>query len=115
MAKSGKSKADHKAGRDRAAGAPPKGPCRTCNNSPECVYRRQRGYDVIQCELYDGFAVPAERVVDLAHTATGREKPETVRSFSEEPSEGLCVNCGRAGGCNLPRPAGGVWHCQEYT
>lgn len=115
VAKSGKSKANQTVGKDHAAAAPLTGPCLTCNNSPTCVYRRQRGYDVISCELYDGYAVPAERTVNLGPKPGARRRPPPSEPLATERPEGLCVNCGRAGDCHLPRPAGGVWHCLEYT
>ena len=27
---------------------------------------------------------------------------------------GLCMNCENLDGCNLPKPPGGVWMCEEY-
>jgi hypothetical protein len=27
---------------------------------------------------------------------------------------GLCRNCARLSDCTYPKPAGGVWHCDEY-
>jgi len=31
------------------------------------------------------------------------------------PFKGLCINCDNRFTCVLPRPAGGVWHCEEYS
>jgi hypothetical protein len=28
---------------------------------------------------------------------------------------GLCINCENLRGCNLPKPAAGVWMCEEYS
>jgi hypothetical protein len=41
------------------------------------------------------------------------------RSEQGEPEEvvhfkGLCMNCDHRFECRLPRPEGGVWHCEEY-
>ncbi len=36
------------------------------------------------------------------------EKGETARF------KGLCMNCDHRFECMLPRPEGGVWHCEEY-
>lgn len=114
MAKSGKSKTDRKTRRESPTGSL-KGPCRTCNNAPDCAHRRRRGYDVIHCELYDGYESPPARAVDDRPEIVERGRPQAVDFVLSKRLAGLCVNCGRAGGCNLPRPAGGVWHCQEYT
>ena len=31
-----------------------------------------------------------------------------------ERFKGLCMNCDNRFDCLLPRPEGGVWHCEEY-
>jgi len=56
-----------------------------------------------------------------SRTAEDNSNPEKMtppKSLpdQEEPANdrGLCVNCAKREGCNLPRPDGGVWHCEEY-
>jgi hypothetical protein len=29
--------------------------------------------------------------------------------------KGLCVQCARRDSCTYPKPAGGVWHCDELA
>ena len=29
--------------------------------------------------------------------------------------KGLCINCENRETCILPKPAGGVWQCEEYS
>ena len=46
-------------------------------------------------------------------------EPETRPSKPGEKGEaerfkGLCMNCDNRFDCLLPRPEGGVWHCEEY-
>jgi hypothetical protein len=41
--------------------------------------------------------------------APADEQPE-----SGEAPLGLCINCENLRGCNLHKPASGVWMCEEY-
>jgi len=83
------------------------GLCVTCNNAAHCVYRKRRGKDAIYCEMFDGYAPPNGKSVAPVVMVT----PETAKSGE---FKGLCVNCAHRDDCKLPRPAGGVWHCEEY-
>ena len=86
------------------------GLCATCNNAEDCVYRKRRGTDAIYCEMFDCYAPIAgnggKRVANAAMMA-----PDTVESTG---FKGLCVNCAHRDTCMLPKPKGGVWHCEEY-
>jgi hypothetical protein len=37
------------------------------------------------------------------------------RSCDAGEFEGLCVNCANRETCLVPKPEGGVWHCEEYV
>jgi len=87
------------------------GLCSTCNNADTCVYRAKRGYDAVYCENYDGFFVPS--------TGAKGDKGAVPEGLTKSPAEskplkGLCVNCANRDNCTLPKPEGGVWHCEEY-
>ena len=90
------------------------GLCSTCNNSPGCFFLASRG-PALFCEMFDNY-------VPSALWATGEAAPASVRplvTVSRADTEvsgctGLCVNCENRQTCNLPRPDGGVWHCEEY-
>jgi len=90
------------------------GLCSTCNNAPDCYYRARRG-PALFCELFDGYAPPAQRV-------TSKRAPPHVdssvarRAAAVETSNytGLCVNCEHRQTCTHPKPDGGVWHCEDY-
>ena len=85
------------------------GLCATCNNAADCVYRKRRGTDAIECEMFDGYARPnGGNGKGMATIAT---TPEMAKSTE---FKGLCVNCEDRDTCKLPRPEGGVWHCEEY-
>ena len=90
------------------------GLCMTCNNSPTCMYRASRG-PALFCETFDYYTPPV---------APASHRPDTERPSGRilEPVEsemhtlsGLCVNCQHRAACTLLRPAGGVWHCEEYA
>jgi len=95
--------------------SPPKakrpGLCKTCKNAAFCVYRSQRGFDALYCEMFEN-------------------KPDTDRHYGTDPiitevsryskkmeqrlCKGLCTNCDNFENCQLPKPEEGVWHCEEY-
>jgi hypothetical protein len=82
------------------------GLCMNCREAATCMYLRQRGGAVWHCDEY----------------GEGRDEPmasiiETPRPTLTEPKglQGLCSNCDARATCTLPRPVGGVWHCEEYV
>ena len=84
------------------------GLCVTCNNAETCVFRKRRGYDALQCEMFENF-VPTNDSKKVASVS------EVAKPAAETAGlKGLCVNCAHANSCKLPRPASGVWHCEEY-
>jgi len=40
--------------------------------------------------------------------------PNPDEKSDRERFKGLCMNCDNRFECLLPRPEGGVWHCEEY-
>lgn len=50
-----------------------------------------------------------------------RDMPAALHGVDSTPvagaerAKGLCINCANRSLCMLPRPAGGVWHCEEYA
>ena len=93
-----------------SAARPFVGLCVTCNNAKDCVHRTRRGSDAIYCEMFDGYGFSngdtAERIVPVVRTLPDHTVPDE--------NKGLCVNCAHRDTCKLPRPKGGVWHCEEY-
>lgn len=77
------------------------GLCSSCRNVDICLYRKSQSSDPQFCEMYE-----ADGTV---------EHPLSELSSSENKLVGLCVNCERRTTCLLPKPAGGVWRCQEYS
>jgi hypothetical protein len=83
------------------------GLCSTCSNATTCKYRKKRGFDAIYCEIYVGDTVSSE---------SDPVEPDESASPSHASREykGLCMNCANRETCILPKPATGVWHCEEY-
>ena len=95
-------------------GRPTQGLCVTCNNAPDCYYLALRG-PALFCELFDGYA-PLEERRPQGDRAVVVGTPFAVQTGAEQtpPLLGLCVNCENRAECVHPKPAGGVWHCEEY-
>jgi hypothetical protein len=89
------------------------GLCSTCNNSPTCFHRARRG-PALFCELFDDYvAVPAGR----NGGGMSRAAPASATRMAAEEAgryAGLCINCEHRRTCSHPRPAEGVWHCEDY-
>jgi hypothetical protein len=81
------------------------GLCLNCRVAATCMYVRQRGGAVWHCDEYqEGGAEPVASLVEEV-----RPEPKV-----EARAMGLCANCDVRDTCTLPRPQGGVWHCEEY-
>ena len=91
------------------------GLCMTCNNAPDCVYRSQRGFDALYCEMYDCYPVTtasSDEGGDTEPIITSVKPPS--KEMSQHSAKGLCSNCDNFEDCLLPKPEEGVWHCEEY-
>ena len=90
------------------------GLCSTCNNSPTCFYRAQRG-PALFCELFDDYVAPpppakqSKALPPASSSIDARAAAEDVSNYA-----GLCMNCEHRRTCTHPRPPGGVWHCEDY-
>jgi hypothetical protein len=89
------------------------GLCSTCNNRPTCVLREKRGYDALFCEEFDDFSQTNGDAASSPTEAASAPAP-SAKSGTKPQLKGLCVNCEHRDDCVLPRPEGGVWHCEEY-
>ncbi|HNQ22023.1 MAG TPA: hypothetical protein PKK06_02910 [Phycisphaerae bacterium] len=88
------------------------GLCFTCNNRPNCFYRAQRG-PALFCELFDDYeAPPLDPDGRRPVTAPVLAAAAVVGDVSG--LAGLCLNCEHRHTCVHPKPAGGVWHCEDY-
>ena len=90
------------------------GLCSTCNNAATCVYRAKRGFDAVYCENFNDFSGPLHADEKRGDAGMDDEAEKTEKITVSKSLKGLCVNCANRDCCTLPRPEGGVWHCEEY-
>ena len=85
----------------------PAGPCGTCEDHDGSTFQRTAVAPVRSRAELDG-----------GRPSAARPRPAAVRVTPEPPATprvlGLCGDCRIAATCTLPRPDGGVWHCEEY-
>lgn len=92
------------------------GICSTCNYAPDCAHRlRNPGLAIWDCENYDDYVHIAGAEIngglsEIIPAPRKSHRPE----FDAVEYKGLCGNCEKRDECTFPRPAGGVWHCEEY-
>jgi hypothetical protein len=91
------------------------GLCMTCNNEPTCFHRARRG-PALFCETFDDY-VPATARIDARMPAPSAVAAPPARAAvaDETTHTGLCMNCEQRRTCGHPKPAGGVWHCEDYV
>lgn len=80
--------------------------CETCAHMETCSLREMPTAPVHQCEEYDDGSRTAV-LTEVRADKAPRTAPVAV-------GVGLCVNCEHRATCTLPRPASGVWNCEEY-
>lgn len=90
------------------------GLCRTCVTAPECTFPRDPSRPVRSCDEFEGADAPrserAPRTVPASVFPLGG-----AREHGTVELKGLCVQCARRHTCAYPKPAGGVWHCDELA
>lgn len=81
------------------------GLCTTCIHTETCTFRRDVSQAVLECDEFD-----------IGQTAEPEARVEAAQGNAEAKVEfkGLCVNCDSRTSCTFPKPAEGIWHCEEY-
>jgi len=92
------------------------GICPTCNFAAGCAHRsRNAGVAIWDCENFDDYVRLAPTEFNGGLSAVLPAPKKSHRSeFDALVYQGLCKNCDQRDECTFPRPAGGVWHCEEY-
>ncbi len=80
--------------------------CSTCKHTEACGGRSTLEHPIFFCELFEVFAPPPTL------TPVGPLESQSRQDTSEY--RGLCMNCANRNTCAIPKPEGGIWHCQEY-
>jgi len=91
------------------------GLCRSCVRSSDCTFPRNELRPVRSCDEFDGG--PPRRSSVLPSAAAPAATPvrqERADAHQQPEARGLCRTCARLSGCTFSKPAGGVWHCEEF-
>lgn len=83
------------------------GVCVNCVHATTCRLSSSRTEPVWDCEEYRASGGPDAVAVKL----NGGPPADYARARRL----GLCVDCVHRECCTLPKPEGGVWHCEEYS
>jgi len=86
--------------------------CANCIHRDNCHLRQMPTTPVYECNEHDD-GTP-EILPDASQLLSVPEATESDAAPVDDGIVGLCVNCDHRETCTLPRPAGGVWHCEEY-
>ena len=88
------------------------GLCRSCVKAEECTFPRRPGHIVRSCDEFEGADGPRSEYVPMAGGSSIFAAGGAAQGATTE-LKGLCAQCARRLTCAYPKPAGGVWHCDE--
>jgi hypothetical protein len=83
--------------------------CSNCRHLGDCAFLSKTSRPIQNCELYECGRSEKPRLLVVKKTGPPVDGPE-----SEDALLGLCITCDNLKSCKLPKPAGGVWMCEEY-
>ena len=92
------------------------GLCSTCKGRDTCTYPRPTDRAVLFCAEHDGYEeAPLLSIFASISSVAPKKRTPTVRTKAK-PSrrQGLCALCENRETCTFPKPAGGVWQCEEF-
>jgi len=84
-----------------------RGLCQSCALASTCTFPRSLEQTITSCDEFTGIR-PKRRPMVTRRPSKPEAKP------TAETLAGLCRYCERAADCTFPKPASGVWHCDEY-
>lgn len=85
------------------------GLCVNCALRDTCTFPGRSSKPVFHCEEY---RCEGASCVEAPPARISKPKSDAPREAAD--LKGLCMNCENRFDCTLPRPPGGVWHCEEY-
>ena len=92
------------------------GLCSTCEGRIECTYPRYEDRPRIFCDEFDWAwqhrmeMTAASEKPQRAVASQSAQQPRTQSKY-----KGLCATCDNQLTCAFPRPADGVWRCEEFA
>ena len=81
--------------------------CSTCNHAPTCGNHSTPENPVFYCEEFDAY-------VPMTPPKSSVSVSAPTEMIDSDKYKGLCSNCENREACMLPKPEGGIWHCEEY-
>lgn len=87
------------------------GLCRDCPKADSCTFPRDPAREVRFCDEFDVPSITPVRPVAPVIGPMAR----VTESAESADFRGLCRHCARRFTCTFPKPAGGVWHCDELA
>jgi hypothetical protein len=93
------------------------GLCSTCKFSSQCIFRNESSDSIHFCEEYEQAEasqdIGRKKATGVMNTPAGHTG-NNPGNLAGKTVLGLCSNCIHRETCSFPRPASGVWHCEEY-
>jgi hypothetical protein len=89
-----------------------KGLCVSCCKASHCTFLKDFEKPILQCDEFEGY--PCKPNQNFGVKSMVREELTEQQAAHQAEMIGLCVNCRHRETCTFPRPAGGVWRCDEY-
>lgn len=90
------------------------GLCSTCIHADHCVNCRTATRPIQFCEQFECNSPNPGPSSRPSPVAARKSNPGSTARPEPPGLKGLCVNCECRFDCCLPKPEGGVWHCEEY-
>ena len=90
--------------------------CSICFHQKKCEVEGKTGGLVTKCDDFKLDLTAVRKLNPFADVGTGN--PDEGCSANSEPagrSMGLCLFCSKRKMCQLPRPEGGIWHCEDFN
>jgi hypothetical protein len=91
-----------------------RGICSTCKHEEVCIYPRNGGQIVLNCGQFEPCPPMPSRPPEKDQMELEELWKKSSRDKPGKEFKGLCSNCEDRHTCIYPKPAGGVWHCEEY-
>lgn len=87
-----------------------RGLCIACRKDQACHYPRNASRPVLQCEEFEGYEPRAKSSWNSEESAAQTPFRDPIQA----EVKGLCITCANRNTCAFPKPAGGIWHCEEF-
>ena len=86
------------------------GLCSTCKKATDCSHLKNATQAVMMCNEFESIVGPAD---SMANGETRTEIGISPRADNERSD--LCASCKKIKDCTHPKPAEGIWRCDEYA